>query len=126
MEAIYTPVVPFATAKPEAYLSDLTLSQNIEIDGTPINEGTEFAPGAEVVFVSFSYMNLSDGVLWRHIWLRNGNLYGGGTSVWEWGWRGRTYFWLKPQGGFVPGDYQVQLLIDEEVVQTADFTVKEP
>jgi len=123
LEAIFTPVTPFATLPPAAEIGELTLSRGVQVDGTPVNPGTEFQGGQPVIYVSFDYDDMADGVLWRHIWFRNDTLFGGGTRVWEWRGRGRTYFFLRPQEGFLPGRYEVQLLLEEEVVQTAGFVV---
>ena len=124
LEAIYTPVVPFATMPAEALIQELTLSPGVELDGSPVNPGDSFADGQPALYVSFQYENMLNGVLWRHVWLRDGWLFGGGTQVWDWGSRGRTYFYLRPSEGFTPGRYEVQFLLDEEVVQTASFTVE--
>ena len=124
LEAIYTPVVPFATIPAEALIQELTLSPGVELDGSPVNPGDAFADGQPALYVSFQYENMLNGVLWRHVWLRDGWLFGGGTRVWEWGSRGRTYFYLRPGEGFIAGQYEVQFLLDDEVVQTASFTVE--
>jgi hypothetical protein len=124
LEAIATPVEPFATLPAEADIQELTVSTGVQVNGTPINPGDAFLEGQPALYVSFGYDNMVNGVLWRHIWLRDGWLYGGGTVVWEWGERGRTYFYLRPEGGFVPGQYEVQMLLEEEVVQTVEFTIQ--
>lgn len=96
------------------------------MDGTPVNAGTEFTAGQPVLYVSFDYADMSNGIIWRHIWLRNGGFVGGQTRIWEWGSRGRTYFFLRPPGGFQAGRYELQLLMDEQVITTTNFVVKEP
>lgn len=107
-------------------IGEMTVSRGIQVDGTPINAGTEFLAGQPVLYVSFDYVDMSNGILWRHIWLRNGNLVGGQTRLWEWNSRGRTYFFLRPSGGFQPGRYELQLLVDEKVITTTSFRVTEP
>jgi len=126
LEAIYTPVVPFATIPADALVGELTISTGVQLDGSPVNPGSDFPDGQSGLYVSFEYDNMLNGVLWRNIWFRDDALFGGETRVWEWGSRGRTYFYLRPAGGFPPGEYEVQLLLDEEVVQRASFAVLEP
>lgn len=123
LEAILTPVTPFATLAAPAELSELTVSAGIQLSGSPIDPGTEFEEGRKALYVAFDYDRMANGLLWRHIWFRDGALIGGETRIWEWGRRGRTYFFLRPTGGFPAGQYEVRLLVDDEVVQTARFTV---
>ena len=123
LEAILTPVTPFATLAAPAELSGLTVSAGIQVSGAPINPGTEFEEGRRALYVAFDYDRMVNGLLWRHIWFREGALIGGETRIWEWGRRGRTYFFLRPTGGFPAGQYEVRLLLEDEVVQTARFTV---
>jgi hypothetical protein len=125
MEAIYTPMTPFATMQLSAEIGEMTVSRGVQLDGTPVNAGTEFLAGQPVLYVSFDYSDMSNGILWRHIWLRNGNLVGGQTRLWEWNSSGRTYFFLSPPGGFQPGRYELQLLMDEKVITTTSFRVIE-
>jgi hypothetical protein len=124
LEAIFTPIAPYATVPANALVEELVISRGIRVDGSPINPGDEFQEGQPVLYVSFRYDQMVDGFLWRHIWLRDGALFGGGTRLWEWGNRGRTYFYLRPTQGFLPGQYEVLFLLEEEVVQTASFTVE--
>jgi len=126
LEAIYTPVVPYSTPGPTAYIGELTVSRGVNLDGTPIDADTSFPVGRAVLFCSFNYVNMTNGVVWRHVWLRDGQLVGGGTRVWEWGARGRTYFFLRPLGGFLAGEYELQILVAEKVVQFTRFSVVEP
>lgn len=126
MEAIYTPVVPYATASIESEIGAITISGGVELNGEPIVPGTEFLSGTDILFASFDYQQMPNGVLWRHIWLRDGYLVGGETRLWEWGSRGRTYVHMQPRGGFTPGDYVVQILVDEVMVQFTQFTITGP
>lgn len=123
LEAIYTPVSPSATVPAGAQIGELTISQSIELNGTPINPGDTFQNGQPILFVSFDFSGMVDGVLWRHIWLREGALVGGATRLWEWSSSGRTYFFLRLPDGFEPGDYEVQMMLEDEIVQTAQFTI---
>ena len=100
------------------------MSTGVEVNSTPINPGDSFPVGQTALYVSFRYTNMVDGVLWRHAWLRDGALYGGATMVWEWGERGRTVFYLRPEDGFEPGRYEVQVYLEDEVVQTTEFTIE--
>jgi len=96
----------------------------MQLNGEPINPGTQFPAGQEALYISFDYSNMVNGVLWRFIFYRNYELFGGATRLWEWGGSGRTYFYLRPAEGFPPGEYEVQMLLDEEIVQTAEFVVE--
>jgi hypothetical protein len=124
LEAIYTPVVVYATVPADARAEELTVSRGVRLDGGAIGPGNVFQEGQAALYVSFDYSQMVDGFLWRHIWWRDGALFGGETRVWEWGSRGRTYFYLRPSEGFLPGEYELQLLLEEEVVQTVGFTVR--
>ncbi len=126
LQAILTPVTPFATASADAEVGELTVSLGVNLGGAPIDPGTEFREGQPVLFVSFEYDNLWNGILWRNIWLRNEGLVAGETRLWEWGSRGRTYFFLRPVGGFLAGDYEVLLMLEDDIVQTVAFTVLSP
>jgi hypothetical protein len=123
LTAVYTPVSPSAALPPNADIGELTLSQSIRVDGTPVDPGSEFEAGQPVLYVSFDFSGMIDGVLWRHVWWRDGALYGGETRVWEWKTVGRSYFRLLPADGFEPGDYRVEMMLEDEVVRSATFVV---
>jgi len=125
LEAIYTPVEPFASLPADAAIDSLTVSEGIQLDGSPVDPGDAFRSGQPTLYVSFDYSGMLNGILWRNIWYRDGNLFGGETRIWEWGAQGRTYFYRRPAGGFPPGDYQIQLLLEENVEQELEFSVRE-
>lgn len=125
LEAIYTPVTPYATPPADAWLGPLTVSAAIAANGVPSEEDVEFQEGQRVLYVSFDYDDMLNGILWRYIWFKNGEFYAGGTRVWEWQNRGRTYFYLLPPGGFSAGWYDVQVLLEEDIVRSTRFVIRE-
>ena len=49
LEAIFTPVAPYATVPADALVEELTISRGTQVDGSPISPGDEFQEGQPVL-----------------------------------------------------------------------------
>jgi len=119
-----TPIVGVETPSPEAAFGEITVAQGVTEDNKPKDPGTVFPARISQLYAFFDYQNLSDGVLWTHVWYREGKEIGSESSLWEWGSYGTAWIFLKPVGGYSRGEYEVRLYIGDELKQKATFTVR--
>ena len=106
--------------------SNLVLAQGIDDNYQPLSPGDTFEAGSKPVYLFFDYRGIQPGVSWGHVWLRGQEELGRTVDTWpdEWGSAGTAWVYYVPQDDYLPGPYQVQLLVDGAVVATADFTMR--
>jgi len=69
---------------------------------------------------------MSPQATWGHIWLREGQELSRVEENWpaNWGSAGRAWVYYTPEVSYLPGTYEVQLLVNGQVVATTTFTIK--
>lgn len=108
-----------------ARITFVTLAADKDENGQPVGQGTEFPPGDHRVYLFISYEGMIDGLAWTFDIYRGEEHLDGLTQAWEWGERGETYLYYKPPGGYEPGVYQMQVLIEDRVQGVAQFVITE-
>jgi hypothetical protein len=93
--------------------------------GLPVDPGSEFPAGEHAVYVFFTYEGLQNGVERTFAWFKDGEYFErcSQTAPWEWGDRGRTSYFCTPSTGWEPGDYQVQVFVEDQLQFTAEFAI---
>jgi hypothetical protein len=119
-----TPAMVALAVPSGAGFGEIVFSRDISADNQPLEAGTVFAAGSEPVYVFFEYRGLSNGVLWTQAWYREGEEMWRDTGPWQWGSRGRAWFFYTPPSGYTPGNYEVRLYIGDELQQTGMFIVR--
>ncbi|MGQ9787201.1 MAG: serine/threonine-protein kinase [Anaerolineae bacterium] len=125
-----TPTVqasPVASASASgASFSNLTVAAGIDANNQPISPGTAFSAVRRPLYVFFEYRNMSPRVLWGHVWLRENQELSRVEENWpaNWGSNGRAWIYYTPETSYLPGTYQVQLLMNGQVVATTTFTIR--
>jgi hypothetical protein len=89
-------------------------------DGTLV--GTSYLlPEGSAIQARFNYRNMTPGVSWSYIWYFERAEILRGTQAWEGEAQG---IWVMPAAGeFVPGQYRLELYIENALSATADFIV---
>jgi hypothetical protein len=119
-----TPAMVALAVPSGAGFGEIVFSRDISADNQPLEAGTVFAAGSEPVYIFFEYRGLSNGVLWTQAWYREGEEMWRDTGPWQWGSRGRAWFFYTPPSGYTPGNYEVRLYIGDELQQTGTFIVQ--
>jgi hypothetical protein len=118
-----SPLPPTPTRE-DARITFVTLAADKDENGRPVDPGTEFPPGDHRVYLFISYEGMTNGLAWTFAISRDGELLDETIDSWEWGEQGETYLYYKPPGGYEPGLYQMQVLIEEHVQGIAQFEIK--
>ena len=128
-----TPHVPLAveaqfsslvTPSPDSVFSPLRFAQGIDLAYNPIDPATTFNHPIEMMYAIFSYDQMTDGVQWTALWLRDGELVYYETLPWDGGTGGFGFSdWAPDPNDWLPGNYQVQIFVGTDVKVTGDFEV---
>jgi hypothetical protein len=112
IEALFSgPVTP----NPDAVFGPMQFSTNF--DGlNAINPQTVFQLPIQKMYGVFAYNNTIPGVQWTALWYREGQLVDYETQPWNGGTGGGGGFTESedPIGGWLPGDYEVQVFMGYE------------
>ncbi len=119
-------VSPATSPAPGASFSNLVVAAGIDADNRPVSPGTTFSAVRKPLYVFFEYRNMSPRVTWGHVWLRDNQILNRVEENWPAGWgsAGRAWIYYTPEVSYLPGTYQVQLLINGQVVATTTFTIR--
>lgn len=133
--ATTTPFLPIAiealfagpvTPNPDAVFTAIQFST--EFDGVnAVNPKTVFELPIQTMYGGFDYNNTSPGVQWTALWYRNGELACYETEPWrnEWGTGGIGGYTecSNPIGGWLAGQYEVQIFMGYEWKVVGRFVV---
>jgi hypothetical protein len=91
-----------------------------------VNPGREFTAGAQPIYLFFDYRGMKPGARWGHVWTWGDQQLDRSITAWpqDWGSTGTGWVFYTPEGGFQPGPYVVQLLVDDQVVASTSFIVR--
>ncbi len=135
VEATTTPVPRTPTVQvsptvsvplPGASFSNLIVAAGIDANNWPVSPGTTFSAVRRPLYVFFEYRNMSPQLSWGYVWLRENQELNRVEENWpaNWGSTGRAWIYYTPEATYLPGTYQVQLLLNGQVVATTTFTIK--
>jgi hypothetical protein len=128
----YTPNVTQAvssvTPQPGATLRIVALDDQIDASFRPVNPRTTFVAGVKRLYLFVEFSAMTEGVLWRRVITKDGELFDDNTYLWGLEDSGSGYFFFGHDSGFEPGNYEIRLYIGETdiPVSAASFTVVPP
>jgi hypothetical protein len=125
LPATYDTLEPTAELLPDTTLGEITFSPDITADYEPIDAQDRYVEGFFTVYATFSYDQMVDGMVWSWVWRQNGQVIDGGNQVWSYGPDGPGYIYLRPEEGFQPGDYSLEIWINDQRFAQAGFFVSE-
>jgi len=109
---------------------DITIALGVQPDGTPVLTAPDdrFDWNTKVVYATFDYVGMRDGLAWMVVWSRNGQEVAREEHFWDVeadgteGTRWVTHY--DEQGRVLPGGtYNVTLYIENVAQRTADFRI---
>ncbi|MGB5933984.1 MAG: sugar-binding protein, partial [Anaerolineae bacterium] len=104
-------------------IGPLAFAEAADENNNCINPATSFPSGTPQIYTCFSYSGMQDGMAERMVWLRDGQILREGTETWDGGEEGNWWWRWGPQGGYTPGNYEVQLYLEGQLAQSGTFTV---
>jgi hypothetical protein len=90
---------------------------------TAVGPAAEFPYGTAIIYASFSFSGMEDGTPWSWVWTQAGEEPVVGESTWDHGAEGTTWVRLTNPDGVTPGDYTLELLVRDSVVQVGQMRV---
>jgi type VI secretion system secreted protein VgrG len=128
-----TPFIPIAveaqfkgvlTPNPEALFTEIQFST--KFDGiNPIDPATSFNLPITTMYGGFDYNNTVPDTQWTALWYRNGELIYYETKPWDGGTGGIGGHTdcSNPVGGWIPGNYEVQIFMGYEWKKVGRFII---
>lgn len=123
-----SPVISSVTPEPDAQIVITALDDQISDTLEPINPRTLFQAGTTRIYLFVEFRSMTQGVLWKRLLYRDGELIDGNTYLWGSEPEGQSYFFFGNDSGFEPGAYEVRVYIGESAspVSVMPFTIVEP
>ncbi len=114
------------TLAPGSPFSDLVVAAGIDANNQPIAPGATFAVSEKPIYVFFSYRDMPAGIRWGHVWTRGSVELSRTDDTWPAGWGpvGRAWIFYTPEGSYLPGNYEVRLLVNDQVVASTQFVIQ--
>ncbi len=97
-------------------LGGISFSTSIDDDFLAVDPQRIFEEGFFTVYATFAYEGMADGMEWAWVWRFNGEVIGGGNELWAYGADGPGFIFLQPEEGFRPGEYSLQVWVNEELM----------
>ena len=111
------------TPRPEAVFSPIEMSRRLDILNRAIGPATEFENPIDILYGAFTYNFLDDGVRWTAIWYLNSQIVCSETKPWDGGTGGYGYTECRPENGWLPGEYEVQMFLGTNWIVSSRFSI---
>jgi hypothetical protein len=121
----YNQLDPTVEAKANTDLGDIFFSTDITSNYEAVNPGRRFTEGFYTIYATFTYDGMADGMVWSWVWRHNGQVIDGGNQVWEYGVDGPGYVYIRPETGFLLGEYALDVWVNGELLTQSSFTITE-
>lgn len=112
----YNRTEPTAELNDNTELGDISFSTEVSDDYQAVDPGQIFPEGFYTLYATFSYEGMADGMEWAWVWRRNGEVVEGGNELWAYGDSGPGYIYFNPDEGFEPGQYSLEVWVNEELL----------
>lgn len=123
LPAEYNKFEPTADLTAETRLTPLVFATEVDLDLQATNPRKLFTEGRFMLYATFEYQQMADGMVWSWIWRHEGKVINGGNEIWQYGSEGPGYVYLKPPTGFQPGKYVVEIWVNDELLTQGDFFI---
>lgn len=103
----------------------ITFGDGQDEEGKPTNPGTTFPDPTFELYAFWDYEGMSDGLDWNVQWILDGEVIVDQNGVWDGGESGNwsSYLYMDDGSPLPVGEYEAQLSIEGNVVQTAKATI---
>lgn len=119
--------ISFIGCTPETVsIESITLSKNIGSDSAPVDPATEFESGTSIIYISVKVNNMTPedklAVEWNY--LESGDEIRTQTTTGETGSGHIGFKLINVDQGFITGNYNVIVYLNDELYETLEFSVK--
>lgn len=116
LPAEYDRFEPTAELNPDTALGTLSFSTEINDEYEAVEPRRIFPEGSYMLYATFSYDDMADGMVWAWIWRHDGEVVDGGNEVWNYGDDGPGYIYFNPETGFAAGEYSLEVWVNGELL----------
>ncbi len=109
---------------PTGSFGSITFAEGVTDRDEPLNPGTIFG-SIDEIYAFFDVNNVENGTKWTRRWSLDGEVVSTQESVWSEGDVDYTWISLYADDGLPPGRYQLELLIEDEIAQSASMEIIE-
>jgi S1-C subfamily serine protease len=102
----------------------ITFAEGVTDTDEPFNPGTSFSEVSEI-YAFFDVNDVANGTSWTRRWYLDGEVISEQSSVWSEGDIDYTWISLYSDEGLPAGRYQLELLIENQVAQSASMEIVE-
>lgn len=122
-----TTPLPSAVSPPgDARFEFWTLAEGVDDANQPVNPTAQFPAGVARVYLFFHYDGLLPDIPWSVVWYGEDEYLRGRTSLWEPERSIGTRYEFLDLGEYPPGEYEVQIWLDNTLQMRVRFSVAEP
>jgi serine protease Do len=112
------------TAGGGASFSPITWAEGVDRNGNPVGAAQSFSSGLDELHAFSDYSGMEDGLAFTVNWYVNGEKVIESPYDWDSGASGTWHDYLYSKSGELPdAEYQVELLVEDQVLQTGTATV---
>jgi S1-C subfamily serine protease len=110
-------------------IGPVTFAEDVSVDDEPVGPTSSFAAGTQNLFAFFDYDNAATVGEYRWVWVwrdpsgAQDLAYESDRYPWEGGDSGNWWVAYQSDESLPGGHYEFQLYMDDELIQTGDFTV---
>lgn len=112
------------TPNPQSVFSDIEISQRLGEFNQPIEPAELFDLPLGLLYGTFTYDNLIDGVQWTSIWYKEAEIICSESIPWDGGTGGYGYTECDP-GIWLAGEYEIQLFLGSEWMNSVRFRIED-
>lgn len=122
-----TPLESNVTPLPGADIQITALDDQISDALTPVNPRLTFDAGTTRIYLFVEFKGMAQGVLWKRLLYRNGEVIDGNSYLWGQATEGTSYLFFGNDSGFSTGDYEIRLFVGDSItpVSVMPFTIVE-
>lgn len=118
-------IEPRVSLKEDTELGSIAFSTVIDNNYEAIQPNRRFGEGFFTLYATFRYDAMVDGMSWAWVWRHNGTVVGGNNELWTYGNDGPGYVYFKPEEGFQPGEYSLEVWVNNELLTQANVIIAE-
>ena len=108
----------------EASFGPITFAEGIDRNGKPVGAARSFSSGLDELHAFSEYEGMEDGLNFAVKWYLNGENVVHDPVAWDGGETGSWHYYLYSSSGPLPdGEYDLELLVEGQVIQSASTTV---
>lgn len=121
--SVLIPLTPRASASNDASLEIAAISTEIDDEWQVLNPSIVFMENTTRLYFFLKFSQMSSGVLWQWHLLKDGDYVDGQSSLWGNQTQGHSFFFYSLEGGFSAGEYEIQLYLGDQQVDSATFSI---